>query len=115
MVAYIAGGNGVNAAEAYSPNGGCSLPMGNGPLGNLNPILGFINGKLTFCGSYMDNRFQSLLKQIFVIRNKRKRVTERLLTQILAKSRVIFQNYLSCCAQNCPGFLIYKTHKPNLT
>ncbi len=65
MIAYVAGGNGFNIAEAYSPNGGCSLSMGTGPLGNLNPILGFINGKLTYCGSYMDNRFQSLLKHNF--------------------------------------------------
>ncbi len=50
-VALLAGGNGVFSMEAYSPGGGCSLPLGNVPqeIWNYAPILGYINGKITYC------------------------------------------------------------------
>jgi hypothetical protein len=64
MVAIIAGGGYFFKIEAYSPGGGCSQALGTtDPLGggNLDPILGYINGKITFCQTnswILPNRFK---------------------------------------------------------
>ncbi len=63
-MAIIAGGGGFFKIEAYSPGGGCSQALGTtDPLGsgNLDPILGYINGKITFCQTnsvILPNRFK---------------------------------------------------------
>jgi hypothetical protein len=44
--------------EIYSPGGGCSQTFGNVPVGNLASIVGWINGKITYCSTVFDNRFQ---------------------------------------------------------
>jgi hypothetical protein len=62
MIAVIVGGTGTDAyIETYSPDGRCSLSLGNLPLSQILPILGFINGKITSCSTFnYENRFQSL-------------------------------------------------------
>ena len=51
-VVLIAGGNGIGSMEIFTPNGTCSLDLGMVPRNNLVPILGFINGFLTFCSRF---------------------------------------------------------------
>ena len=68
MVAIIAGGNGVVNIEAYSPGGGCSLSLGTTvPLtgGHLDPIMGYINGKITFCQTNLWAEPNRSLKRFF--------------------------------------------------
>ena len=45
----VAGGSLGRYVELYSPNGGCSHILAQGPLGNMDNILGFFNGKITYC------------------------------------------------------------------
>jgi hypothetical protein len=55
-VAFIAGGNGRADVEVYNPDGGCPQFLGYVPFSNLAPILGMVNGKITFCAWYSDKR-----------------------------------------------------------
>jgi hypothetical protein len=66
MVVFIAGGNANSPMEVYSPGGGCSIPLGFVPLSQYLPILGFINGKLTYCGNYFENRYKKCLLYFFL-------------------------------------------------
>jgi hypothetical protein len=61
MVAIVAGGA-SNFIEIYSPNGGCSRSLATAPLSNNVPIFGVINGILTYCSSYYDNRYNFYYK-----------------------------------------------------
>jgi hypothetical protein len=66
MVALIVGGTGNGNIEAYSPDGRCSLTLGNIPLSPYLPIIGFINGKLTYCSTFnYDNRFNEFYSEFF--------------------------------------------------
>jgi hypothetical protein len=65
MVVVIAGGS-VTSMEAYSPDGGCSLSMGTVPQAQFAPLLGLLNGKLTYCGNYPDYRYQNMPAEIFI-------------------------------------------------
>ncbi len=60
MVTIVAGGYKSFLIEIYSPNGGCSRSLGNTPLINYSPSMGVINGKLTYCSGYLNNRFSLL-------------------------------------------------------
>ena len=61
MVVMISGGKDVGVIEVYSPDGRCSQTAANrpsAPANNPNPVLGYINGKISTC-----NREGGTLKQ----------------------------------------------------
>jgi hypothetical protein len=67
MIALIAGGFGKATFEAYSPDGGCSLNLPIYARNTLTPTLGFINGKITYCPSTYDNRFNKRAMKTFLL------------------------------------------------
>jgi hypothetical protein len=64
MVALIVGGADGSLNEIYSPNGRCSLALARAQIAHYLPILGFINGKITYCGGYYENRLNNIQELI---------------------------------------------------
>ena len=52
MVVLIAGGNGRNNVEVYSPDGRCSQDLGGIGVLYISPFMGLINGKITMCSNF---------------------------------------------------------------